>query len=557
MKIPEARISAGDIARLAGVKPPAVSNWRQRYAQTFPQSEWHDGQELFPATEVAKWLDRRKIAKNDLKAGELAGVTYGARFRQNLGMPTTPTNATQAALWQALEKYRGAADIRPYADLVLGLLYLSGSDRARWADLAIAAESRQRRSEIAPLLEQAMEAHGLPIAHSRRMTPAESGDDERLAATVRVLDGIRRSVQMGHSQPPTEWAAQAYEYLLARFAAAEGKYGAEFFTPPSVVRTLVESVALAPGDSVHDPCCNSGGVLVAAARLMATRTEGRSDLSLSGQALMERSWRLARMNLELNGVDADLGRLPGVALRENLWKSQRFDVIMMNPPFNMSGWSTGDLARDQQWRYGPPPEHNANFAWLQHAVLSLAEGGRAAVVMANGAASSENAQEKTIRAAMVEAGVVEGLVALPSHLFFSTAVPVTIWLLRQPTGAKANEVLFIDATTLGSMVDRIQRILRTDDILQISAACEKWRGRDKPGGYEEITGFSASVSVQKLREHDYRLSPRAYITVPVDVATTAGTTLRLRRALDELDARSVEIDAMAVHQLSRIDTWTP
>src|ERR1017187_2187356 len=556
MSVPEARISAGDIARLAGVKPPAVSNWRQRYAQTFPQPERHGGQELFPTTEVAEWLDRRKIAKNDLKAGELAGATYGTRFRQNLGLPTTPTNATQAALWQVLERYRGAADIRLYADLVLGLLYLIGSDRARWADLATAA-SRRRPSEIAPLLEQAMDAHGLPIAHPRRLTSGESADDERLAATVRVLDGTRRSAQMGNSQPATEWAAQTYEYLLTRFAAAEGKYGAEFFAPPSVVRTLVESVGLAPGDSVHDPCCNSGGILVAAARLVAARTGGRSDLALSGQALMERSWRLARMNLELNGLGADLGRLPGVALRENLRKSQRFNVIMMNPPFNMSGWSTGDPARDQRWRYGPPPAHNANFAWLQHAVLSLAEGGRAAVVMANGAGSSENAREKAIRAAMVEAGVVEGVVAMPSHLFTSTAVPVTIWLLRRPTGRKADEVLFVDATTLGRMVDRIQRILRTDDIRQIAAACEKWRSMDKARGYEEIPGFSASVSVQKLRERDYRLNPRAYITVPVDVAATAGTTLRLRRALEELDARSVEIDAMAAHQLSRIDAWTP
>jgi type I restriction enzyme M protein len=266
---------------------------------------------------------------------------------------------------------------------------------------------------------------------------------------------------------------------------------------------------------------------------------------------------MAKMNLGLNGLDADLGRLPGVALRENLRKSQRFDVIMMNPPFNMSSWSSGDPARDQQWRYGPPPAHNANFAWLQHAVLSLAEGGRAAVVMANGAASSENAQEKAIRAAMVEAGVVEGLVALPSHLFFSTAVPVTIWLLRRPNGAKADEVLFIDATTLGSMVDRIQRILRTDDIRQIAVACEKWRGRDKARGYEEIPGFSASVSVEKLREHDYRLNPRAYVTVPVDAAAAAGTALRLRHTLDELEALSIEIDAMAAHQLSRIGIWTP
>jgi type I restriction enzyme M protein len=243
----------------------------------------------------------------------------------------------------------------------------------------------------------------------------------------------------------------------------------------------------------------------------------------------------------------------------------------MNPPFNMSRWSTGDPSADPRWRYGPPPEHNANFAWLQHAVLSLADGGRAAVVMANGAASSENVQEQAIRAAMADDGVVECLIALPPQLFGATAVPVTIWLLRAsagkiaapageiglPAGEGPDEILFIDATTLGRMVDRNRRVLDTADIHRIAGTCEQWRARRRTGEYEDVPGFCESVTVRDIREHDYRLNPRAHVRPPVDVAAAAETVRSLRRTLGQLRARSAEVDAMADRQLDRISTWKP
>lgn len=551
------QVAAKDIACLAGVKPPAVSNWRQRHAQTFPKPEWHDGQEWFSAAEVAEWLDDRTIAKSDLKDGELAGVTYGTRFRQGLGMPVSETRTTQDALWQALDRQRGHIDIQLHADLVLGLLYLCVTDRIRWSDLVAATESQQR-SGIGLFVEQAMNAHGLPFPHLRSMTSAEltrSGEHELVAATVLLLDRLRRSVESGRSQSAPEWAAQAFEYLLARFAAAEGKRGAEFFTPPSVIHALVESVRPASGESIHDPCCNSGGILVEAAKRVAGRTGHRPDISLSGRALTERSWCLAKMNLELSGLVADLGEVSCLAVREDPGPGRSFDVVMMNPPFNMSDWSIGDPKQDKRWLYGPPPEHNANFAWLQHALWPLADGGRAAVLMGNGASSSENAQEKKIRAAMIEDGVIEGLIALPPQLFYSTAVSVTIWLLRKNTRARDGKILFIDATALGTMVDRIHRVLGAEDILQIADACEQWRGRQETGGYEDVRGFSASAPVQRIRENDYRLNPRAYVTAPVDVFAAAKTMLELRRALDQLDARSVDVDVTAARQLDRIDSW--
>jgi type I restriction enzyme M protein len=560
MNLSKNRISSADIAWLAGVKPAAVSNWRRRYEKTFPRPERHAGQEFYLANEIADWLDRRKIAKNYLRNNEPAGLTYGVRFRNNLGISSGAVVVTEGSLWQELERNCGAADVGLYADLVLGLIYLCARDSGRWADLVAVAESRHQRSGIGLLLERSMEIHETSIPHLRRAFPAtlnESGAYERIAAAIRILDHHRRVSELANDRLAPNWAGHTFEYLLARFAAAEGKRGTEFFTPSSVVHVLVEATAPTPGDRIYDPCCDSGSFLVAASEFVAARGERRPDVSVSGQALMERSWRLAKMNLELHGLVADLGTNHGIALQEDRYAGRHFDVIMTNPPFNMSGWSIGDPAQDQRWRYGAPPEHNANYAWLQHTSFSLDEGGRAAVVMANGASTSENTRERAIRAAMVEAGVVEVLVALPPQLFLSTAIPVTIWLLRSPANNKDDEILFIDATALGRMINRNQRILTSGDVRQISSACEEWRDRRKTNSYKDVPGFSASVTLQKIREQDYRLNPRGYVARPVNVAASTATILGLRRTLDLLHARSLEVDAMVDRQLDRTEAWRP
>ncbi len=560
MNVSDSRVSMADIARLAEVRLPAVSNWRRRHHESFPRSERREGQELFAANEVAEWLDHRKIAKNDLKESELPGMTYGARFRKNLGIRARPGGAVEDALWRELDRHRGATDVGLHADLVLGLLYLCARDRVRWADLVAAAESPQRSWEIGELLEEARWAHRPSLPHLRRALPAAptaSEGHKRLGEIVRILDRARRGYESDDSQPISEWAARTFEYLLARFAASEGKRGLVVFTPASVVRVLVESVAPLSGESVLDPCCDSGGFLVGAARYVETHGGRSEDLSLSGQAFLERSWWLAKMNLELHGIVADLAPHPGSALREDLHAGRRFDVIMTNPPFNLSRWSSRDPASDPRWRYGPPPAGNGNFAWLQHVVSSLSLGGRAAVVMANSASSSEHFQEQAIRAAMVEDGVVEALIALPPQLFYSTAVPVTAWLLRRPVRRTDSEILFIDARAVGSMVSRAQRILTPADVRQIISTYDAWRNRREQGGYEDTPGFSASVTIRKIRENDYRLTPSRYVGTPIAADTTVETVLDLRRKLARLHARCVEVEAMANRQLSRIDAWTP
>jgi type I restriction enzyme M protein len=297
------------------------------------------------------------------------------------------------------------------------------------------------------------------------------GINQAVAASIRALDSVdsRQSLQR-------EQLALAFGGLLSRIAAARGKQGIEFFTPDSVVRTVVELTAPRPDDRIHDPACGSGDLLVGAVR-HATRYSGSPEsLVVSGQGLEVESWGLARMNLAIHGASADLGSRPALALREDLHSGERFDVIITNPPFNLRRWSGDVPADDPRWRYGPPPEQNANFAWLQHVVSSLAEGGRAAVLMANAAASSEQPQERAIRERMVEDGVVEGLVALPPQLFYGTQVPVTLWLLRPPIGAP-DRLLFVDATEAGTVVDRNHRILSDSDIGQLIDAVSKWRTR--------------------------------------------------------------------------------
>lgn len=544
-------ITMADIARLAEVKLPAVSNWRRRH-ETFPRLERRNGQELFVAAEVAHWLDGRKIARNDLKDNEFPGTTYGSRFRSNnLRIAARPEARLKEVLWKELSRFRGVEDIAVYADLVLGLLYLSVRERDRWVDIAAAGAS-----ESVNLVEMAIFEHEPALLQLHRALSSvrvESRGVERLGEIIRVLDQMqwRTDSEEGRSR----WGGEIFEYLLNRFAAAEGKRGL-VVTTPSVVRVLVELIALKPRESVLDPCSDSGGFLVGAARYVEAHGGRTSDVSFFGQAMLERSWWLARMNLDLHGVSADLAARPGIAFDDDLYADRRFDAILANPPFNMSNWRSGYLS-DRCWRYGAPPKSNANFAWLQHIWSSLAEGGRAAVVMANSALSSEQAGEGGIRAAMVEDGVVEALIAMPPQLFATTAIPVTVWLLRRPSDTRDDEVLFVDAGKLGGMMSRTQRGLLPDDIRLISDTVHEWRDRRNQEGYQDLQGFSASVAIQEIREHDYQLAPGRYVGTGITTGMSAASVGEIRRELDRLRLRAVEVDAIADRQLDRIAAWIP
>ncbi|MGH4008660.1 MAG: N-6 DNA methylase [Pseudonocardiaceae bacterium] len=553
MAVSDDLVTMADIARLAEVTLPAVSNWRRRH-ETFPRSERRNGQELFVTAEVAHWLDSREVAKGDLKASELSGITYGDRFRRNKFRVVTGSQARfKESLWKELSRFRGAEDIAAYADLVLGLLYLSVQKRDKWVDIAAAGvwESGQL-VEIAIL--ETLEHRPLLLRLHRALSSfrGESRGVERLGEVIRVLDQVQR---MADSEMDRSlWGGEVFEYLLNRFAAVEGKRGL-VVTPPSVIRLLVELIALKPGESVLDPCSGSGGFLVEAAKYIEEHGGRASDVVFFGQAILERSWAFTRMNLDLHRVRADLAARPGIALHDDLHSGRRFDAILVNPPFNMSDWRSGQPT-DRCCRYGSPPKSNANFAWLQHIWSSLAEGGRAAVVMANNALSSEHAGEGRIRAAMVEDGVVEALIALPPQLFSTTAIPVTVWLLRRPGNMRDDEVLFVDARMLGSMISRTQRDLLPDDNRRIVDTVLKWRDRQQQR-YQNIHGFSASAAIQAIREHEYQLTPGRYVGTEIRTGMSANSVIELRYELDRLHLRAMEVDAIADQQLSRITAWNP
>ncbi|MFL6147432.1 MAG: N-6 DNA methylase, partial [Pseudonocardiaceae bacterium] len=497
-------------------------------------------------------LDGRKIARNDLKDSEFPGTTYGTRFRgNNFRIVPRPEATLKEVLWKELSRFRGAEDIAVYADLVLGLLYLSVQKRNRWVDIAAA-----RASESTNLVEMAIFEHEPALLQLHRALSSvrvESRGVERLGEIIRVLDQVQWRTDSEDGR--TRWGGEVFEYLLNRFAAAEGKRGL-VDTPPSVVRVLVELIAPKPGDNILDPCCGSGGFLVEAAKYAEAHGGRASDVSFFGQAMLERSWWLARMNLDLHSVPADPAVRLGIALDDDLYAGRRFDAILANPPFNMSDLRGGHPA-DRDWRYGVPPKNNANFAWLQHIWSSLADGGRAAVVMANGALSSEQAGEGAIRAAMVEDGAVEALIALPPQLFATTAIPVTVWLLRRLSDTRAGEILFVDARKLGSMISRTQRDLLPDDIRRIANTVLEWRDRRNKEGYQDLPGFSGSVAIQRIREHDYQLAPGRYVGTGITTGMSTDSVVELRREIDGLHLRAVEVDAIVDRQLDRIAAWIP
>jgi len=557
-------VSTADIARLAEVERPAVDNWRRRHPD-FPKRRRIAGQGLYLVEDVAVWLDGRKIPRNRLKNGEPVAITYGDRFRRNLGFPRPATSAQgdpYRVLWQELGSLRGATNVGAHEDLVLALLYLRACDGDRWADLVRSVGHPRLPGESGHLLERAVTAQESSIPYLRRMVPATitgAGDHQRLDRIICILDRVIQGSPPATDRPGVDAAADVFRDLLARLAAVEGKRSGEFYTPQNVVRLLVEALEPRPNSRMYDPCCGSGSLLVGAA--LHARSHGVSPLtpSLTGQALTERSWTLAKMNMMLHGTTGDLGPHPASALRQDLHAGQRFDVVIANPPFNMRRWSDIDPECDPRWRYGPPPENNANFAWLQHIVSSLAEGGRAAVIMANAAGSSENVRERSIRAAMVEDGTVEGLIALPPQLFFSTAIPVTIWLLRSSAPGAGRSILFIDATATGTMASRSQRVLTDDGIARIVGSYREWRNQGKTEVLPGIPGFSVSVAAQEIRKRGYLLNPRAYVTVPTmqPDASTAETVRSLRLDLERLQTRSLEVDALVDQQLKRIGIWRP
>lgn len=337
---------------------------------------------------------------------------------------------------------------------------------------------------------------------------------------------------------------QIYEYFLGMFANAEGKRGGQFYTPASIVKTLVAVLSPHSG-KVYDPCCGSGGMFVQSEKFIEAHGGKLGDVAIYGQEANPTTWRLAAMNLAIRGIDFNLGREPDDTFTKNQHPDLRADFILANPPFNISDWWHASLTGDARWVYGDPPQGNANYAWLQHMLYHLKPTGRAGIVLANGSMSSSQNNEGVIRAAMVQADVVEVMIALPSQLFFNTQIPACLWFLVKQKKERKGQVLFIDARKLGSMISRVQAEFTDEVIARLASTVTAWRGEG--GEYDDVAGYCRSVPVSEIAEHGYVLTPGRYVgaeEVEDDDEAFAVKMQHLTEKLGEQMAKGVELDSL-------------
>ncbi|MGH2360082.1 MAG: N-6 DNA methylase, partial [bacterium] len=394
-------------------------------------------------------------------------------------------------LWREFDRCRGMADITVLADLVLGLLYLAAADELCWHAIVEAEDESRVRLVASAVDEHAPQLDDLDRAAVRFFVDPTGAT--RLAKIIQLVDRIRRSSQ----------TAEAFTFLVNQFAVSEGRRGPAVHTPPAVARLLVDVPAPEPTASVFDPSCGSGGFLRQAAEYMAAHDGRASGGAFTGHALSARSASLARMNLLIHGVSAEVDVDADAPFRggRELIASKRFNVVLSNPPFDLKA-PTGSAAESYlHGRYGSLPKNRTSFAWLQYAVSALKDDGWAALIMPGGTLFRGGA-EREIRSRMIDDGVVQAIISLPSALFASTGIPVTV--LNSPAGKSSREILLIDASDLGHMISRTQRTLSGNDNSRIADCVAKWRTGH---GYQNVPGFSASVAIDRIRAEDYVLIP--------------------------------------------------
>ena len=427
-------------------------------------------------------------------------------------------------------------------------------EAARWAHL----QANARLNTISALVDQAMQAIEDKNVSLRGVLPKDYNRPALDTTMVGRLIDLVSTIPVGRiGDDGGDVLGRVYEYFLGSFAANEGKRGGEYFTPRSIVRLLVEMLQPYKG-SVYDPCCGSGGMFVHSEAFVRAHGGTINDISIYGQESNHTTWRLVRMNLAVRGIDSDIRWNPeGSFLRDEL-KDERFDVIMANPPFNISDWSGESLQDDVRWTFGAPSPRNANFAWLQHIHWHLKPTGSAGVVLANGSMSSTQNGEGEIRRKMVEADAVDCIVALPGQLFSSVQIPACLWFLtRAKAGGQGRrdrrgEVLFIDARQIGSMASRTLKVFADDDLARIASTYHAWTAGE---GYEDVPGFCKVATIAEIAGHGHVLTPGRYVgaeDLDEDDEPFAERMARLVATLSGQRAEAARLDAAIAQSLAEL-----
>jgi type I restriction enzyme M protein len=566
--------SRREIAELTRVKRPAVSNWERRH-DDFPEPVRSGDTELFPVDAILVWLDQRTIPANAREPEEAAGVTYGDRMREALVAESRPAGGgTEAAedreakrrprqiemvstqLVRLADHYRNDLSLTDYLELVLALIHLRGTQPDAWTMLTRSSDVQARtRSTAYAATDAPQRWRGGPLHLDRVLDLVRSID---LRDVLDLVDQLPFPLPGADDDLALAVAADVFDVLLPQYRKS-GKHG-EQFTPASIGRVMARMLQQNEQvDRIYDPFCRTGEILLCAAETMADP----AMTAFHGSFPDPRLRSIAVMNLALHGVTPDLSPGPVVPSADDLREAtlrRSVDLVLSNPPFNRSTAGGQDelFADPSAWPFGPPPPHSGNFAWLQYAVELLNDRGRAAVVMTNSATFSSRGGERRIREAMVDAGVVECLVALPSQLFAQTSIPVSLWILRRPR-SEPGPVLFVDASQLGTMTSRAGRTLADTDIDTIANAYGDWRSTREAGDpYDGIEGLSRVVPLAEIRAAEYSLSPPAYVQprrTAMSAAERAAEFTKLAARLGRLHAEAADVDARVDSLLEGIDTW--